>query len=286
MFLHCQSSIRHVNHCSTMPTNKLIHNNKQQQQPFYGPLSGTTRVSRYQKKHSPTHHPDHHPIFISFFHLLQSIASSLLHIDNNLRQQSELQTVQLQFLARCHPVCHRSQDHTSVLLCSCHQHITSEAQKMNNRHKARPAWLPSTSKTADMINNHLVFQLSYILSFQQNDYVFNQAQHKHSLTFRVQCYVVTAMKPMHQLKIRPIVHNQRAPLPFPQITSRSVQQCGNTARDRQTDRHTHTHTHTHTAMTNIHFTLAMPHAKCNKNKGKLTTPQNSIKTVSKNNDGR
>ena len=23
-------------------------------------MSGTTRVSRYQKKHSPTHHPDHH----------------------------------------------------------------------------------------------------------------------------------------------------------------------------------------------------------------------------------
>ena len=46
------------------------------QQPFYGPLSGTTQVSRYQKKHSPTHHPDHHPIFISFFHLPRSIASS------------------------------------------------------------------------------------------------------------------------------------------------------------------------------------------------------------------
>jgi len=26
----------------------------QQQQPFYGPLSRTTRVSRYQKKHPPT----------------------------------------------------------------------------------------------------------------------------------------------------------------------------------------------------------------------------------------
>jgi len=50
------------------------------QQPFYGPLSGTTRVSRYHKKHSPTHHPDHHPIFISFFHLLQSIASSLFRL--------------------------------------------------------------------------------------------------------------------------------------------------------------------------------------------------------------
>ena len=53
---------------------------QQQQQPFYGPLSRITRVSRYQKKHSPTHHPDHHPIFISFFHLPRSIASSLFKL--------------------------------------------------------------------------------------------------------------------------------------------------------------------------------------------------------------
>ena len=50
------------------------------QQPIYGPLSGTSRVSRYQKKHSPTHHPDHHPIFISFFHLTRSIASFLFKL--------------------------------------------------------------------------------------------------------------------------------------------------------------------------------------------------------------
>ena len=49
-------------------------------QPLYGPLSGTTQVSQYQKKHSPTHHPDHHPIFISFFHLPRSIASSLFKL--------------------------------------------------------------------------------------------------------------------------------------------------------------------------------------------------------------
>jgi len=49
-------------------------------QPFYGPLSGTTRVRWYQKKHSLTHHPDHHPIFISFFHLPRSIASSLFKL--------------------------------------------------------------------------------------------------------------------------------------------------------------------------------------------------------------
>jgi len=46
----------------------------------YCPLSGTTQVSRYQKKHSPTHHPDHQPIFISFFHLPRSIASSLFKL--------------------------------------------------------------------------------------------------------------------------------------------------------------------------------------------------------------
>ena len=38
------------------------------------------RVSRYQKKHSPTHNPDDHPIFISFFHLPWSIASSVFKL--------------------------------------------------------------------------------------------------------------------------------------------------------------------------------------------------------------
>jgi len=35
-----------------IPSN--THAQQQQEQPFYGPLSGTTQVSRYQKKHSPT----------------------------------------------------------------------------------------------------------------------------------------------------------------------------------------------------------------------------------------
>jgi len=56
-----------------------VHKYTTTQQPFYGPLSRTTRVSRYQKKHSPTHHPDHHPIFI-FFHLTRSTALSLFKL--------------------------------------------------------------------------------------------------------------------------------------------------------------------------------------------------------------
>ena len=39
-------------------------------QPFSGLWSGTTRVGRYQKKHSPTHtHPDHRTSFLNFLHL-------------------------------------------------------------------------------------------------------------------------------------------------------------------------------------------------------------------------
>ena len=34
---------------------------------FTAVCPGTTRVSRYQMKHSPTHHLDHHPVFISIF---------------------------------------------------------------------------------------------------------------------------------------------------------------------------------------------------------------------------
>ena len=50
-------------------------------QPFNGFLSGTTRVGRYQKKHSPTHtHPDHRTSFIIFLHLQQSMESSLFSI--------------------------------------------------------------------------------------------------------------------------------------------------------------------------------------------------------------
>jgi len=59
---------------------KLVISTTRRQQSFYGPLSRTTRVSRYQKKHSPTHRPDRHPVFVSFFHLLRSIASSLFKL--------------------------------------------------------------------------------------------------------------------------------------------------------------------------------------------------------------
>jgi len=67
---------------------------KQQQQSFYGPLSGTARVSRYQNKHSPTHHPDQHPVFIRYFHLLRSIASSLF----KLRAWQSFRTTSVQVL--------------------------------------------------------------------------------------------------------------------------------------------------------------------------------------------
>ena len=54
---------------------------QQQQRPFNGLWSGTTRVGRHQKQHSPTHtHPDHRASFITFLHLQRSMASSLFNL--------------------------------------------------------------------------------------------------------------------------------------------------------------------------------------------------------------
>jgi len=53
----------------------------QQQQPFNGRLSGTTRVGRYQKKHLPAHtHPGQRTSVITFLHLQRSTASSLFSL--------------------------------------------------------------------------------------------------------------------------------------------------------------------------------------------------------------
>jgi len=73
------------------------------------------------------------------------------------------------------------------------------------------------------------------------------ASTSHSLTFRVQRYVVTATKPVQQLQIRPIVvHNYRTPHTIPPSYIRVpavVWECG----EGQTDKHT---------VTNIHFAWA------------------------------
>ena len=58
-----------------------VKTDRRQQQPFNTRLSGTTRVGRYQKKHSPSHtHPGQHTSFITFLHLQRSMASSLFSL--------------------------------------------------------------------------------------------------------------------------------------------------------------------------------------------------------------
>ena len=74
---------------------EVVQQQQQQQQPFNGLWSGTTRVGRYQKKHSPTHtHSDHQTSFIIFLHLQRSMASSLFI----LRAWQSSRTTSLQVL--------------------------------------------------------------------------------------------------------------------------------------------------------------------------------------------
>ena len=52
-----------------------MHQQQQQQRPFNGLWSGTTRVGRYQKELSPTHtYPNQRASFVIFLHLQRSMA--------------------------------------------------------------------------------------------------------------------------------------------------------------------------------------------------------------------
>jgi len=79
-------------------------------QPFNGLLSGTTRVGRYQKKHSPTHtHPDDRTSFIIFLHLQRSTASlfSLRAWQSSLTTSLQVlsgSTLNLTLHASLHPI--------------------------------------------------------------------------------------------------------------------------------------------------------------------------------------
>ena len=56
-------------------------------------------------------------------------------------------------------------------------------------------------------------------------------------------HVVTATKPVDRLHIRPILHNWRAPIPFPQLTSEFLHAVVWVCGEGQTDGHTHTQIH-------------------------------------------
>jgi len=76
-------------------------------QPFNGPWSGTTRLGRYEKKHSPTHtHPDHRTSFINFLHLLPSIASSVFSLRASQSSLTTSLQVLLVFLVVLDPLLH------------------------------------------------------------------------------------------------------------------------------------------------------------------------------------
>ena len=73
-----ESQVQRPIHYATRPHSQY---NNQQQQPFNSRLSMTTRVGRYQKKHSPAHtHPGQRTSFITFLHLQWSMASSLFSL--------------------------------------------------------------------------------------------------------------------------------------------------------------------------------------------------------------
>jgi len=64
---------------------------------------------------------------------------------------------------------------------------------------------------------------SFPLTFMMKSNNHGQSEYKHSLTFRVWRYVGIASKPVHRLQICHKCTIRGHPLPFPQVTSGSVQ---------------------------------------------------------------
>ena len=95
-------------------------------QPFNGLWSGTTRVGRYQKKHSPTHtHPDHRTSFIIFLHLQRSMASTLFIL--RAWQSSRTTSLQVLFgLLVFYPKLH------TPYICSPNHHLLFAAHAHTN----------------------------------------------------------------------------------------------------------------------------------------------------------
>ena len=79
----------------------------------------------------------------------------------------------------------------------------------------------------------------------------------YSLTFRVRVMLPQQRNPCIDCKFAKQCTTRGHPLPLPQITSGSVQQCRHATADRQTQ------THTQTRVTTIHFASSTTHAKCN-----------------------
>ena len=110
----------------------ILQVNNNQQQPFNGRLSGTTRVGRYQKKHSPAHtHPGQRTSFITFLHLQRSTASALfgLRADSPLEQplsRSSL-VVPLVLNPQLHTPCISSPNHHHLFAAHAHANAACSA---------------------------------------------------------------------------------------------------------------------------------------------------------------
>ena len=124
-----------VNNTHTHTHTEREREREREREPFNGLSPGTTRVGRYQKKHSPTHtHPDHWTSFINFLHLLRSIASSVfsLRADSPLRQP--LSRSSLVFLLVLYPLLHTPciSSPSHYLLFAAHAHTLALSSLLGN----------------------------------------------------------------------------------------------------------------------------------------------------------
>ena len=149
---------------------------------FNGPLSRTTQVGRYQKKHSPTHtHPDHQTSFINFLHLLRSIASSCASYMPNRPFPQPLSRSSLVYLLVWNPILHTpyisSPNHD--LLFAAHAHTITACSAAVPR-----LCHPFLSLNALLANLSFTFTPKYLKTGELTDNA-NLSFHRHRLNIKL-----------------------------------------------------------------------------------------------------
>ena len=107
------------------PVPERQNHQQQQQPPFNGRLTGTTRVCWYQKKHSPAHtHPGQHTSSITFLHLQWSTASSLFSLRAWQSSRTTSLVIPLVLNPQLHTPCISSLNHHHLFTAHAHTNAT------------------------------------------------------------------------------------------------------------------------------------------------------------------
>ena len=83
--------------------------------------------------------------------------------------------------------------------------LAGAEESLNQCARMQSSTLSTTDSRLLRVNGRFLAETPFFWNSTKHNQAYSE--YKHSLTFCIRHYVVTATKPVHQLQIRPTVHN-------------------------------------------------------------------------------